>query len=167
MADLSAPAPIETAKGGDYLHSRARMPAAPTRERSEIVRQYLGWGAGALLALGGVALLFQIRAGWNDHREWVVAALTPVAVVAGLAIGHLVARGYFGRMIAPLSFVFLSFVLALFSFWRGYLTEGPDTGRDLLTSFAGVCIGIAMAWLVLMLLWVELKNPTRAPDPDV
>ena len=162
MANFSAPAPSEDTKAA-WLHDRSRIPAAPPSSRADVFRRYLPLTFGILLALGAEALAFQTRASWSSGREWVVPATTPLLVIGGLALGHLVARGKLNSVSWPAGFVLLAIIFTIFNIWRGTISSGADTGRNVLTVLTAILLGVSVAWLMLTLLITEVKDPTRAP----
>lgn len=166
MADFTAKAPSEPNKIGGYLHERSHIPASPRPDWAGLAKRNIGLILGIIFALGAEALAFQIRASWSDHREWVVPATTPFWVLAGLALGHLLARGRW-KALGPFVFFFVftaAFVVA--SYWRGQLTAGEDRGRNALTIMAAMTVVCSIACLLGALILTEVRNPTRAPAPE-
>ncbi len=166
MANFSAPVPTESEKS-TYLHERANRPAPPKRSNFDLVRSYLGAGLGVVFAIGFVALAFQIRAGWDNHREWVVATTVPGLVLGGVAFGHLIARRQLMALAPGAGLLVLTVVFVFLNYLRGRDTEGGDALRDALSIISGVLLGLTVGALVGALAWVEWKRPTKAPLPEV
>jgi peptidoglycan/LPS O-acetylase OafA/YrhL len=166
MANFSAPVPTESEKSA-YLHERANRPAPPKRSNFGLVRSYLGAGLGVLFAIGFVALAFQIRAGWDNHREWVVAITVPGLVLGGVAFGHLIARRQLTALAPGAGLLVLTLVLVFLNYLRGRDTTGEDGLRDALSIISGVSLVLTVSALVGALAWVEWKRPTKAPLPEV
>jgi len=167
MANFTASRPIETQKEGAYLHDRTNRPAAPTWTRMELVRRFAPIGLGLLLAFGLLAIAFQTWAAWDNHRAWHVALMTPLWVLGGLALGHLLMRKEFKIITFGLSLVGLGLILMFMNSWRGNLTEGPDGGRDAMTIVSAILFVIAVHSFLIAAVWVEAKRPSRAPVPQM
>lgn len=165
-ADFTSRAPTEPQKS-DYLHAETARPDAPKRARNDIVRGYLPFALGFVLACLFVALAFQIRAGWENHREWVVATTVPFTAGAGAALGHLLARKQLDAATPAIGLLFITIMLAVLNFLRGQATEGSDTLRDVLSITEGVFLALAVAASIGAAVWVEVKRPTHAPPPEV
>jgi peptidoglycan/LPS O-acetylase OafA/YrhL len=166
MANFSAPAPIEPEKS-TYLHERTNRPVPPTRTNLALLRSYLGMVLGLLFAIGFVALSFQIRAGWDNHREWVVAITVPGTVLAGVALGHLAARRQLMALVPGIGLLALTLLLVFLNFLRGRDTTGDDGLRDALSITSGVLLVFTVGALVGALAWVEWKRPTKARHAEV
>jgi peptidoglycan/LPS O-acetylase OafA/YrhL len=158
MANFAARVPIESEKS-TYLHERANRPAPPKRTSVDLLRSYLGAGLGVVFAIGFVALAFQIRAGWDNHREWVVAITVPGLVLAGIAFGHLIVRKQLMALAPGAGLLVLTVALVLLNFWRGQETTGEDNLRDALSIISGVLLVLTVGALVGALAWVEWKRP--------
>ena len=165
MADFTAPAPSEAAKIGDYLHDRGRIPAAPQWTTGGLVGRYLPLALGILFAMGALALAFQTRASWSSHREWIVPVTIPVLVLGGVALGYMVARGKLTSIIWPAGFLLVVIVLTVFNAWRGSISTGHDTARNVMTIFAAILLGIAVVSLIITMVVTEVKDPAKAPAP--
>lgn len=166
MANFSAAVPIEPEKS-TYLHERTNRPAAPKRSNMDLFRSFLGLGLGVLFALGFIALAFQVRAGWDNHREWVVATTVPGLVLGGLAAGHLIARRQIAALGPGVGLLVLTLVLVVLNYLRGRDTSGNDGLRDALSIISGVLLVLTVGALVGALVRVEWKHPTKAPAPEV
>ncbi len=165
MPDFSARTPIEPTKLGDYLHDRTRIPASPRPGTAALARRNIGLVLGILFALGAFALVVQTRASWESHRDWVTPFFLTLAVPAGLALGHLLARGKV-KSLGAFSFFFLFFAaFTIANYWRGQVTVGDDRGRDALTILATFAGTFAIVAVLGALIWVEARNPTKAPPP--
>ena len=165
-ADFSAPAPVEREKQGDYLHDRERIPDEP-KDRMQLVRPYIGMGIGLLLAFLFTGLAFEARDSWNAHRDWVVPATVPFLALAGIAMGHLIWRGEWSAFFPGFLLLLGVIGIEFSNWWRSTLTDGDDVARDVLSIAAGVVLGITVAYLIAAVIWVELKRPTRAPQPEM
>ncbi len=163
MADLSAKKPVELEKLGAYLHDRTRMPASPRPGPAGWARANWGLLLGVAFAAGFIALAFEIRDGWENHREWVVATTVPMLVVAGLAYGHLVGRGKAGALASSGAFLVLTLVFTFADVWVGESAPERHTLRDTLTILAGVGLAITVLTAIITLVAVEWRNPPRAP----
>lgn len=166
MVNWSAPAPANPEKP-DWLHDQSQLPAAPGRTRTEYLH-YLGpLILGLVFAAVFVALSFQTRASWGSHRDWVVPTTIPLTAIAGVAMGYLVARRAWVELTPGLLLLFVVLVLTGLNIWRGAVTEGDDTLRDVLSITAGVFLGLTVLALWGALVWLEAKHPLRAPQPQM
>jgi len=166
MANLTAAAPVEPEKS-TFLHDRGGRPEAPKRPFAELVRDNLGLLLGLAFALGFTALAFQTRASWDFHRDWVVPMTVPFWGIAGVSLGHLLARRKFDAAFTGLMLLVVVLGLTALNIWQGSQSEGPDGARDALSISAGVALGITVLALVVATVWVEAKDPTKAPPPPV
>ena len=167
MADFTASRPIETQKEGDYLHDRSNRPEAPTWTRMELARRFAPLALGLLFAAGFLAIAFQTWASWENQRAWAVALMTPLWVLGGVALGHLLVRREFKIISLGVSFVGLGLILMYLNVWRGNVTEGQDGGRDAMTIISAILFVIAMHSFLTAALWVEAKRPVRVPAPEM
>lgn len=167
MADFTASRPIETQKAGAYLHDRTNRPEAPTWTRGEAARRFVPFALGLLLAAGFLAIAFQTWASWDNHRAWAVALMTPLWVLGGVALGHLLMRKEFKTITLGMSFVGLGLILMYLNVWRGKVTEGQDGGRDAMTIISAILFVIAVHSFLIAAVWVEAKRPVRAPAPEM
>lgn len=165
MVNFSARAPVQPEKP-HYLHNQAEKPKAPRPTLRTVVRQNADLALGVLVGIGFVALAFQIRAGWENHREWVVATTVPFTATAGVALGALLGRQKWEAALAPILFVLLAIMLVIFNILRGYETEGPDGLRDAMSIISGICLGAACLSAIAAFIWVEVREPYRAPAPE-
>lgn len=165
MANLSIPAPVETEKA-TFLHDRSNRPAAPATSRADLLKRWAGTIVGCALAVGLTAVLFSVRDSWDNHREWLVMVV-PVLVIAGLALGHLGARNKLQALAPGLLFLFLALIFAGADILADNDSGASDTTRDVLSILGGICLGLAAAALAFALVWVELRNPTKAPTPEM
>ena len=161
---MSIAAPVEPEKAA-FLHDRTNRPVAPAPSRLELGKRWAAVAVGVVLSVGLTAVLFSLRDSWENHREWLVTTI-PLLVIAGVALAHLAIR----QQIVPLVPAATFLVLAL-TFGGADLfldaEDGSNTARDTLSILGGICLGFAVAGLVFALLWVELRNPTKAPTPDL
>ncbi len=164
MAELSIPAPYEPEKTA--IHDRGTRPSRPSVSRMDLVKQYWGLALGLVLACLITAMAFQARAGWDNHREWVVAMTGPFQALGGIAFGHLIYRMAW-KALAP-GFVF--FFLACLFIGGDVLADGANASmaaRDTLSILGGIALGIAVACFLVAVLWVEIRRPTKAPAPEM
>jgi len=164
MTDFAAKAPFNPEKKNE-LHARESMPAAPERSRTDVRRHFLGLGLGILGTFIFVALAFQARAGWQNHREWVVAMTLPGSVLAGVCFGYLLARQQFRAAMWGVGLLSISILFTVYNIVQGTIEDGPSYQRDGLTILAGFFLVLAGHAFVIAEVWVELKHPTRAPRP--
>ena len=164
MAQLSVPAPYEPEKTA--IHDRSSRPARPATSRADYVRRYWGLALGVALACLITALSFQARAGWDNHREWVVATTGPFQALGGIAFGHLIYRRAMKEM-APGLFFFFFACLFIGGDVLADANNASDAARDTLSILGGIALGIAVACFMVAALWVELKRPTKAPAPEM
>ncbi len=165
MANFSLPAPFEPEKTA-YIHDRTTRPAPPAASRGDLVRRFTGFGLGLVFSAFLLAIAFQVRDGWDNHREWVVAMSGPFYALGGIAIGHLLARKQFAPLAPALLFLFFAALFALFDL----LADAADadmTARDVLSIIGGILLGISIACAIFAVLWVELRNPTKVPPPQM
>lgn len=167
MADFTASRPIETQKEGAYLHDRSNRPAAPTWTRMQLVRRFAPLAFGLVLAMGFLAIAFQTWASWENHRAWAVALMTPLWVLGGVALAHLLVRREFKVITLGMSFVGFGLILTCMNIWRGTRTDGQDGGRDAMTIISAILFVIAVHSFLIAAVWVEAKRPVRAPAPEM
>lgn len=165
MANLSIPAPVEPEKS-TFLHDRSNRPSGPAESRLEMARRYAGLLLGLVFSVGLAAVLFSVRDSWDNHREWLVTVI-PFLVIAGIALGHLAMRQQFMALAPGLALLALALMFALFDIIADNDSAASDTTRDVLSIFGGICLGAATVALMAALLWVELRNPTKAPTPEL
>jgi len=165
MANFSLPAPFEPEKTA-YIHDRTTRPARPATSNNDLVRRFAGFGLGLVFAAFMLAIAFQVRAGWENHREWVVAMSGPFYALGGIAIGHLLFRKRLEAAAPALLFLFLAALFAGFDI-AADANDASMTARDVLSILGGVALGISIACAVFAVTWVELRNPTKAPPPQM
>ncbi|HMO53029.1 MAG TPA: hypothetical protein PJ994_00865 [Tepidiformaceae bacterium] len=164
MAELSIPAPYEPQKSD--IHDRSARPRRPSTSRMDYVKRYWGFGLGILFACLITAMAFQARAGWDNHREWVVATTGPFQAIGGIAFGHIIFRRAWKEMAPGLLFFFLA-CLFIGGDVLADATNASDAARDTLSILGGIALGIAVACFIVGALWVELRRPTKAPAPEM
>ncbi|MEP7215198.1 MAG: hypothetical protein ABI782_03040 [Anaerolineaceae bacterium] len=165
MTDFAAKAPFNPEKPNE-LHARESMPAAPDRSRADVTHRFLGLGLGIVGTFIFLTLAFQARAGWHNHREWVVAMTVPGSAIAGVCFGYLLARQQFKVAMWGVGLLAVSILFTVYNIVQGAIENGPSYERDLLTILAGVFLVLAGHAFVIAEVWVELKHPTRAPLPE-
>lgn len=165
MANLSIPAPIEPEKS-DWLHDRDNRPKGPTTSRVELAKRNGGLIAGVILSVGLTAVMFSLRASWDNHREWLVTMI-PFLVIAGLALSYLVLRREWIALAPGGAFLSIALLFALFDVIADNDGGSTDTIRDVLSILGGIALGIATACLVVAVIWIEARKPYKAPTPEV
>ena len=164
MPNLSLPAPIESEKS-TFLHDRSNRPKGPSATRLELAIRWAAFAVGAALSVGATALLFSVRDSWENHREWLVTLL-PFLVIAAIALAYLVVRKQWIALAPGGSFLFLALIFA----GADVILDaegGKDTARDVLSILGGVSLGLATLGLIIAIVWVEVRNPTKAPPPQL
>lgn len=164
MTDFAAKAPYNPEKPNE-LHARESLPAAPDRSGNELLGHFAGLTLGIVGTCIFLALAFQARAGWDNHREWVVAMTVPGGVLAGVSFGYLLARKKFQAAMPGVGLLTVSVLFTVFNIVQGAISPGPDYRRDALTILAGVFLIFAGLAFVIAEVWVELRQPTRPPTP--
>jgi hypothetical protein len=132
----------------------------------ELAMRWASFAVGVLLAVGLTAVLFSIRDSWDNHREWLVTTI-PVLAIAAIGLAHVVARGKVVPLAVGVTFLFLALVFAGADVLADHDDGATDTARDVLSILAGICLGVAAVAIVMALVWVEARNPTKAPTPEV
>lgn len=166
MADLAAPAPIETEKA-NFLHDRSRIPAAPKSTTRDLVERY----AIIALALAGAFALqwlaFQTRDSWDSHRDWVVPMTTPITAAAGVCLGYLAYRRKWEPFMASFIWFALALILTGWNYALGREDNPDETLRDVLAISIAILIGIGDLFAFAGVVWVEMRSPTKAPTPQM
>lgn len=165
MANFSLPAPFEPEKSS-FIHDRTTRPARPTTSNNDLVRRFAGFGLGLVLAAFMLAIAFQARDGWENHREWVVAMSGPFFALGGIALGHLLYRKKLEAAAPALLFLVLAALIAGFDI-AADADDADMALRDALSIGGGVVLAISIACAVFAVLWVELRSPTKAPPPQM
>ncbi len=165
MANFSIAAPVETEKTA-FLHDRSQRPAAPEASRVDLLKRWTGFVLGLAISVGLTAVLFSLRDSWENHREWLVT-LIPVLVIAGVGLGHLLARRQVMALGVGGGLLFLTLLFTLFDVIADRDSGSTLKTRDVLSILGGVCLGFTTVALIATLLWVELRNPTKAPTPEL
>lgn len=165
MTDFSAPAPFNPEKHHE-LHDQTKV-APPGPPQRDFVSRHLSILIGIVATLLFISLAFMARAGWENHREWVVALTVPGLVLGGLAVGNLISRGK-AMMLGPgMIFLGICLVFTVINVQRGYATEGQDDWRDVMSILQGISLTIALHMFFGAFLWNEWKNPIKAPAPEM
>ncbi len=164
MANLTAPMPMEAEKT-PWVHDRARIPARPATTNRDLLVRYQGLLLGLALALGFMVLAFQTRATWTTHRDWVVPMTVPFWAGAGVALGHLIDRRMWREAAPGLVLLAVAIGLTGVNDVRGMQVDGSDGLRDALSIITGTVCGLMIAALLGALVWVEMKNQTKAAPP--
>lgn len=165
MANFSLPAPFEPEKSS-FIHDRTTRPARPATSNNDLVRRFAGFGLGLVFAAFMLAIAFQVRDGWENHREWVVAMSGPFYALGGIAIGHLLYRKKLEAVAPALLFLVVAAALAGIDI-AADANDASMTARDLLSISGGIALAISIACAVFAVLWVELRSPTKAPPPQM
>lgn len=165
MADFRAKAPFEATKV-HALHDQSAKPAAPAAWR-ESFRAYLGWPVlGAVLSMGGAALVFELRDAWDSHRDWVPPAGVVGVVPGALALAYLFWRGRMDDLWPGATLLLITLGLTFADWLVGISTDGYGAAEDALTISATVGLGLSVAALVWGFVHSEWKAPVRAPQPE-
>jgi hypothetical protein len=167
MADFSAAAPIEPRKSGDYLHDRSRIPGPPAASAGDWTMRFAGLALGILLAMGAAALIFELRDAWESHRDWVPPAALVPAALGAIALGHLAARGKINAIAVPMFLLFFAVFAPVMNIWIHHEYPGKDGLRLAFTILGTITFALAVAWLLVSLIWVEKRDPTRPPEPEM
>jgi len=165
MANFSIPAPFEAEKD-EYIHNRGARPARPAASSADLARRFAGLGLGLAIALGMLAIAFQSRAGWENHREWVVATNGPFFALGGIALGHLIFRRDYRGLAPAAAFLAIAIILVALDLVAD-ANDGDATLRDVYSVAIGVTLAISIACAIGAALRLELKNPTRVPPPQM
>lgn len=165
MANLSLPAPVEEDKTA-YLHDRLQRPAAPQVSRLDLLKRWNGFLLGLVISVGLTAVLFSLRDSWHNHREWLVTVI-PFLVIAGVGLGHLLARRKLTSLAVAGVFLFLALLFTFFDIIADRDGGATMTTRDVLSILGGIALGFATVALIVTLVWVEVRNPTKAPTPEL
>jgi len=166
MTDFAAAAPVNPEKRDD-LHDRAAMPKAPAVPLRELPGRHAIVITSLVFAAAFVAIAFQARAGWENHREWVVATTTPLLVLGAVSFAYLAVRDRFDAAAPGITLLLITACIIPLNIWRGNETTGDDTLRDVMSIATGVFLGLAVAAFMLAAALVERKEPTRAPAADL
>ena len=167
MANLSAKAPTEPTKSGAFLHERSRIPEAPAASRAALLQRYSGLIVGIVAGLGLLALGFQARDTWDTHRDWVIPVTVPFFAIGGVAFGLLCIRGKANALAPGMVFLTLTLLFTVLSIWRGAHVDGSDAFRNVLTVASAVFLAATIAAFTIAAIVVEVKDPTRAPAPEM
>jgi hypothetical protein len=167
-ADFSSARPTEPNKIGEYLHDQSRIPRGPRADVVSLAKRYWGMTFGILLGLGLTAAGFEIRDSWKEHRDWVIPVIAMGMLIAGVLMGHLVQRGRWAAVTPAIVFAFVAVLFTVFDVIRAQMIDpGPDAGRKALGVLATIFFVATAVWAIIATLVVELRNPTRPPEPEL
>ena len=166
MADFASPTPFEPEKA-TFLHERAERPAPPDTTALVTARRLAGVVLSVLFAAGFVALLYQTRASWAGHRDFVVPITIPLASIAGVAVGMLIVRGQVMALLPGMGLLFVALLLIGANIWRGEVVDGSDAFRNALSIITAVLLGFAALAFTIGLIWAEVAHPIKAPVAEM
>ena len=165
--DFTLPAPREPVKQGDYLHTREGIPTAPELTRNQLIRRHGIVVMGVIIALGlGIAAL-QNYAGWDDSRNVALVTMASLCGPAGVALGYLLYRGRWDFAVPGILIIVLALGFVGVNALYGYENSGESRFRDALTIMGAIVLFAVVAYTVVALAYVELKDPSRAPAPEM
>jgi hypothetical protein len=165
MANMSIPRPFEPEKSG-YIHDRSNRPDGPKTSRMELVQRWWAFGLSLALGVGATALLFSIRDSWENHREWLVTVI-PVLVIAAISLAYLVSRQKGAALGTGLAFLIAAIAFAGSDILVDREPNPSSTAQDTLSILGGVALALASIALIVAFLIVEIRNPTKAPTPEL
>lgn len=164
MADFSLPAPYEPKKS-EFIHDRATRPKRPAVDWRELTGRFWGLGMGLAFSLLGTVAMFELRDSWDNHREWLVSFI-PFFAIAGLAFGHLMYRGKWEALAVPGGFLLLTAIFTV-SVFLGDIDEVSRDTRRVVAILGGISLALTVVSAMVALLWVELRDPAKAPPPQM
>lgn len=165
--DWTLPAPADPEKQGDYLHDRERIPAPPPPRTPELVRRWGIVSLGIVIAIGLTVMAFTTYSAWDDTRDVLLVLNVSIAGPAGAALGYLLYRQRWDFAGIGLGLAALTLLFIGMNAMRAYTTDGEDLFRDLMSIFGAVSLGVLFIFVMAATAWVELKDPTRAPEPEM
>jgi hypothetical protein len=165
MANFAIPAPVEPQKS-TFLHDRSNRPKAPATNRLDLAKRWAGFALGLVFGVGSAALLFSIRDSWENHREWLVTVI-PVLVIAAIALAYLVSRQKGAALGTGLAFLIAAIAFAGSDILVDREPNPSSTAQDTLSILGGVALALASIALIVAFLIVEIRNPTKAPTPEL
>jgi|GEM_PF-939742 len=166
MADFSVPAPVEPEKKGAYLHDRSRIPEAPALP-SRYRPEYLLVLGSVILTAGLAALAFQVWDAWDNTRNLGFVISIGIVAPGGVSLAYLIWRKRWDWAGPALIIAVMLAMLVGANFWRGTYVDGPDGLRDALSIITGILGAFLIGMLVFGYFWVEITDPTRAPEPEM
>lgn len=164
MADFSISAPYEPKKS-EFIHDRATRPKRPGVDWRELTGRFWGLGMGLAFSLLGTVAMFELRDSWDNHREWLVSFI-PFFAIAGLAFGHLMYRGKWEALAVPGGFLLLTAIFTI-SVFLGDIDEVSRDTRRVVAILGGISLGLTVVSAMAALLWAELRDPAKAPPPQM
>lgn len=165
--DFTVPAPREAVKQGDYLHTREGIPAATPLTRNELLRRNIIVVAGSLIAIALGVIAFQDYAGWHDSRNFALVTAVSLCGPAGVALAYLIYRGRWDFATPAIGIVTLALGFVGVNALYAHDNPGESAFRDTLTIMGAITLFVLFAYAVVALIYVELKDPTRAPAPEM
>jgi hypothetical protein len=165
MADLAAPAPYEAEKS-TFLHDRSARPSRPGASPLLSGRRLLGIALSVLCTAGFVALEFQTRGTWNGRRDFAVPVTVPFSAISGVAVGMLLFRTQVLGLLPGFGFLAVALLLTGADIWRGEVVDGSDALRNVLAIITAVFLGLAALAFTVGLVWAEVTQPIKAPQPE-
>jgi hypothetical protein len=161
MADFSLPAPDEPQKP-DFLHNRPTRPPRSAVSAREIFERFWGYGLGVVFAILLTSTMFQVRASWENPREWLVMFI-PFFAIAGLAFGIFLQRGQWTALAVPAAFLFLTGIFTV-SDLLADIESASARARQIVSILGGISLGLTTLTAIIALIWVEVRNPPKAPQ---
>ena len=165
MTDFSLKVPFNPEKHYE-LHDQTKV-APPGPPARDFVSRHLSIIVGAVFGIAFISLAFMARAGWENHREWVVALNVPPLVIGGLAVGNLLYRKRLSALGPGIVVLMLCVLFTVINVVQGYRSEGQNNWRDLLSILQGISLAIALHMFIGAFVWNEIKHPIKAPEPQM
>lgn len=165
-ATLTANAPFETEKSNE-LHAPESRPTPPDEARKAGSADRDTFFVLIAMALAAQVLSFTTRASWDGHRDWVVPVTTPIWVVGAVLLGAVLWRERWVFSYAALGFLAVGLALTAANLIRGENVSGSDTLRDVFSISSAVMYGCATVAAIAGWALMELRDPIKAPEPEV
>lgn len=161
---MTAKAPFEAEKP-ESLHDQGARPGYPDGWQAAW-RMYLGLGLlGIALAAGGAALVFELRDGWESHRDWVPPAGIVGATAGALAFAYLLWRGRLVEMTPGVGLLVATLAFTLIG-WSLERNDGRGAAQDAMTILGTVSLALTCMAFVGGFIWAEARSPARPPAPE-